>query len=193
MQGFGKVAARTAEYLLEEDAQLVVTDIDEAALERARGIGLKVVAPEAIYDVECDIFSPCGMGGVLNSNTIPRLKCRVVAGGANNQLLTKADGEDLYRRGILYAPDYIINAGGAINIAAEIGMHYDLEWAREKTERIYGIMGRIIGISKQEEMPTAQVADRLAEARLKSVQAIKKIHLPRRLEDRVDGVCRVGL
>jgi len=179
MQGFGKVATHTADHLLEEDAQLVVTDIDEGAVDRAREMGLKVADPEKIYDVECDIFSPCALGGVLNSNSIPRLKCRVVAGGANNQLVTDADGQELYRRGILYAPDYIINAGGVINIAAELGIRYNAAWAREKTERIYEIMRRIIEISKREEMPTAQAADRLAEERLASVQAIKKMHCSR--------------
>ena len=100
----------------------------------------------------------------------------MVAGGANNQLRTDADGVKLYRRGILYAPDYIINAGGLINISAEIGMSYNPEWAREKTEHIYETMGQIIASSKREEMPTSQVADRLAEERVASVQAIKKIH-----------------
>ena len=176
IQGFGKVGTHNAHHLLEEDAQLIVTDIDKSALDRARQMGLKVVAPERIYDVECEIFSPCALGGVLNSETIPRLRCRMVAGGANNQLRTDADGVKLYRRGILYAPDYIINAGGLINISAEIGMSYNPEWAREKTEHIYETMGQIIASSKREEMPTSQVADRLAEERVASVQAIKKIH-----------------
>lgn len=179
IQGFGKVATYTAQHLLKEGAQLVVTDIYESALERARTLGFKVVAPEEIYDVDCDIFSPCALGGMLNCNTIPRLKCRMVAGGANNQLLTDEDGVELHRRGILYAPDYIINAGGIINVAAEIRMPYNTKWAREKTQRIYEIIGRVIDISKQEEIPTSQAADRLAEERLASVQAIKKIYRSR--------------
>ena len=180
MQGFGKVATHTAHHLLKEDAHLVVTDIDEEALDRARDLGLKVVAPEKIYDVECDIFSPCALGGVLNRDTIPRIRGRVVAGGANNQLLTDSDGDDLHRRGILYAPDYLINAGGIINISAEVGTPYNAQRAREKTERIYEIMGRIIQISKQEEITTARAADRLAEQRLASVRAIKQIYRPNR-------------
>ena len=176
MQGFGKVATHTAHHLMKEDAQLVVTDIYEDALDRARDFGLKVVAPDKIYDVACDIFSPCALGGVINSGTIPRINARVVAGGANNQLLTEADGEELHRRGILFAPDYVINAGGIINISAEIGMQYSVERAREKTERIYEIMSRIAGLSKEEEVSTAKAADRLAEQRLASVRAIKTIH-----------------
>ena len=97
---------------------------------------------------------------------------------ANNQLLSLEDGEEIHRRGILYAPDYIINAGGIINAAAEVGMAYNPDRAREQTERIYEIMGRVIQISKNEEIPTAKAADRLAEERLASVRAVRKIYRP---------------
>ena len=179
MQGFGKVAVQTAHHLIKEDAHLVVADVHEDALDRARDMGLKVVAPEKVYDVPCDIFSPCALGGVLNSETIPRLLSRVVAGGANNQLQTVADGEELHRRGILYAPDYLINAGGIINIAAEIGAPYNSDWAREKTERIYETIGRVIQISQGQEISTARAADRIAQERLASVKAIKNIYRSR--------------
>ena len=176
MQGFGKVAFNTAHHLLKENAQLVVTDVFEGALDRARGMGLEVVSPESIYDVESDIFSPCALGGTLNSTTIPRLTCRIVAGGANNQLLDGSHGDELHRRGILYAPDYVINAGGIINVEAEIGSDYNPERARERTERIYEIMERVIRLAKTEEMPTYRAADQLAEQRLSSVQNIKQIY-----------------
>ena len=175
-QGFGKVAYSTARHLLEEDAQLVVTDIFEGAREKARGMGIKVVEPEAIYDVESDIFSPCALGGTLNSRSIPRLRARIVAGGANNQLLTDADGEDLHRRGILYAPDYVINAGGVINVSAEIGSAYSPERAREKTERIYEIMARVIDASRREEIPTALAADRRSRERIAAVRGVRPIY-----------------
>ena len=175
MQGFGKVAYHTAQHLLEEDAQVVVTDVYSGALDKAREMGLKVVAPEEIYDVPCDIFSPCALGGVINGDTIPRLSCRVVAGGANNQLLTDADGEELHRRGILYAPDYVVNAGGIINVSAEVGMAYNPDLAREKTERIYEVMERVIHTSKREEIPTFIAADRLAEDRLASVRGVRNM------------------
>ena len=178
MQGFGKVALQTAHHLLKEDAQLVVTDVYESALDRARNLGLKVVAPDNIYDLESDIFSPCALGGVLNGDTIPRLKCRMVAGGANNQLLDESEGAELQRRGILYAPDYVINAGGIINVEAEIGSTYNPDRARERTERIYETMARVIAISKQEEIPTSKAADRLAEERLASVRKVKNIYSP---------------
>ena len=180
MQGFGKVAFNTAQHLLKEDAQIVVTDVYPGALDRARDMGLKVVEPDAIYDADCDIFSPCALGAVLNSGTIPRLKCRVVTGGANNQLMTDADGGELDRRGIMYAPDYIVNSGGIINIEAELGQQYSEERAREKTERIYEIIGRVIDIAQREEIPTDAAADRMAEQRLASVRAIKPMHRPRR-------------
>ena len=179
IQGFGKVAIQSAHHLLKEDAQLVVTDVFDDALDRARDMGIKVVKPEKIYDVACDIFSPCALGGSLNRETIPRLQARVVAGGANNQLQTGEDGEELQRRGILYAPDYLINAGGIINISAEIGSPYNQDRARKKTERIYDLMGRVIEVSRHEEISTARAADRIAEERLASVQAIKTFYRPR--------------
>ena len=180
MQGFGKVAYNTAKHLLEEDAELFVTDVYEGALNKARDMGVEVVSTDDIYDIPCDIFSPCALGGVLNSDTIPRLSCRVVAGGANNQLLTDADGEDLHRRGILYAPDYVLNAGGIINVSAEVGMAYNADVAREKTERIYEIMERVIHTSKREEIPTFQAADRLAEDRLASVRGVRNMRRARK-------------
>ena len=179
MQGFGKVAYHTARHLLEEDAQVVVSDVYSGALDKARDMGLKVVAPEEIYDVQCDIFSPCALGGVINRDTIPRLGCKVVAGGANNQLLTDEDGEELHRRGILYAPDYVVNAGGIINVSAEVGMPYNPDLAREKTERIYEVMERVIHTSRREEIPTFMAADRLAEDRLASVRGVRQLRRSR--------------
>ena len=176
MQGFGKVAYNTAHHLLKEDAQLVATDVFEGALDRARSLGIATVPPGEIYDVDADIFSPNALGGVINPDTIPRLTCRVVAGGANNQLLSEDDGEELHRRGILYAPDYVINAGGIINVESEIGAVYNSDRAREKTERIYDIMGRVIQVSKIQEIPTAQAADHLAEERIAAVRKIKSIY-----------------
>ena len=176
MQGFGKVASHTAHHLMKEDAKLVVTDVFEGALDRAHDLGLMVVKSDDIYDVECDIFSPCALGGVINPNTIPRLKCNIVAGGANNQLLAESDGEELHRLGIVYGPDYVLNSGGIINVESEITGEYSSERAREKTERIYEIMGRVISVSKTEEITTAEAADRLAEDRLKSVREIRQIY-----------------
>lgn len=176
MQGFGKVATHTAHHLMKEDATLVVTDVFDGALDRARDLGLKVVKPDEIYGLDCDIFAPCALGGVINPETIPQLKCKVIAGGANNQLLSDTDGEALHRLGILYGPDYILNSGGIINVESEISGIYNADRAREKTERVYEIIERVISISKNEEIPTAKAADRLAEERLKSVGGIRPVY-----------------
>ncbi len=176
VQGFGKVASHLCEHLVQEDAHVVVTDVYQAAVDKARDLGLEVTSPDSIMTMDCDIFAPCALGGVLNSETIPQLHCRVVAGGANNQLLTEADGEELHRRGILYAPDYIVNAGGIINVEAEMGdAGYSMERAREKTERIHEIMASVIRTSREQEIPTAAAADRLAEERLDSVRRIRSL------------------
>ena len=121
--------------------------------------------------MDCDIFSPCALGGVINGETIPRLTCRIVAGAANNQLATAADGEELHRRGILYAPDFVINAGGIINLSVEIGRSYDPQVARTKTERIYEVVERVIQVSRHEGMPTTWAANRLAEERLAAARS----------------------
>ena len=177
VQGYGKVASHLCEHLMEEEARVVVTDVFDDALDRARDVGLEVTSPDSIVGMDCDIFAPCALGGVLNPQTIPQLRCRVVSGGANNQLLSEADGEDLHRRGILYAPDYIVNAGGIINVEAEMGdAGYSPERAREKTERIFEIMTNVIKTSQAQEIPTAAAADHLAEERLNSVRGIRTLH-----------------
>jgi leucine dehydrogenase len=178
IQGFGKVGYQTAEHLLKEGAGLIVTDAYEGPLEKARELGAAVVGPEEIYDVGCDIFAPCALGGVLNRRTIPRLRCSIVAGSANNQLLDDQDGVALHRKGILYAPDYIINAGGLINIAAEMEGPYSPERAKERTERIYQTMQRVLDISSRDEIPTYLAADKLAEARLRSVREVRRLFRP---------------
>jgi leucine dehydrogenase len=106
---------------------------------------------------------------VINCQTIPQLKCRLIAGGANDQLLTDAAGDELHRKRILYAPDYIINAGGLILTAAEFGRNLSREWALRKTEDIHQTMARVIETSKRLNIPTSRAADRLAEDRLASV------------------------
>ena len=179
VQGFGKVASHLCEHLVEADARVVVTDVFDDALDRARGLGLDVTTPDSILSYDCDIFAPCALGGVLNPETIPQLRCRVVAGGANNQLLSDEDGEELNRRGILYAPDYIVNAGGVINVEAEMGdAGYSAERAREKTERIHEIMGSVIRPSQLEKISTAAAAARIAEDRLDSVRRVRSVNRP---------------
>ena len=178
MQGFGKVAGYLSRHLLEEGAKLTVTDINPTALERAQEQGITILEdPESIYDVECDVFSPCALGGTLNNDTIPRLRCKAVVGAANNQLLELQHAESMQKRGILYAPDYIVNAGGVINISSEIGQPYDQRAAMEKTSRIYETMERVISTSKKEGITTALAADRIAEERIQRVRGVRRIYL----------------
>ena len=168
MQGFGKVASYLAEYLIREDCNIVVTDINEAARNRAKGMGLAVLDNiESIYDVNCDIFSPCALGGVLNDETIPRLKCKLIAGSANNQLLEDRHAAVLSDMDILYAPDYIINAGGVINIAEEIDKRYDSKVAEVRVGFIYQTVQEILNIAKLKNINTALAADELAKKRLR--------------------------
>ncbi len=173
LQGFGHVAENLAPHLLDEGANLVVTDIFPDAIQRAEALGARTVSPDEIYDVDCDVFSPNALGGVLNPHTIPRLKCAIVAGGANNQLRTPEDARLLAQRGILYAPDYAINAGGIINASCEVGMDYDEDLARRKTEGIYDTIQRVLRKAADEDITSAQAADLLAEHRLHQAKAIR--------------------
>lgn len=133
VQGVGNVAFALCGMLAEEGAELVVTDINEEAVARAvKAYGATAVKPDEIYEVDADIFAPCALGGILNDDTIPKLKFKVVCGSANNQLLDiKRHGEMLHERGILYAPDYIVNAGGVINVADEL-LTYNEDRAKKK-------------------------------------------------------------
>jgi leucine dehydrogenase len=159
---------------LKEGTRLVVADIYEGSAAAARKLGAEVISPDAIYGVACDVFSPCALGGVLNGESIRRLKCKVVAGGANNQLASPADAEALQRRGILYAPDFIVNAGGIINASCEVGAPYSAARAKEMTERIYETTERVIQMARKDETTAAAAADRLAEERLNSVRKVRK-------------------
>lgn len=165
IQGLGATGWKLASTLFWEGAQLVVTDVHEEHIKNAgRDFGAKIVAPEDIYDVECDIFAPCALGGILNPDTIPRLKCRVVAGVANNQLLTDAEGEQLLKREILYAPDYVINSGGLICVCSEFDPEgYNAVAARDKLGVIYDFLSEVFERSLKEKRPTSEIADRLAE------------------------------
>jgi leucine dehydrogenase len=138
VQGVGKVGFNLVEHLMDEGALVTVCDVVPEHVKRVKETfpAVTVVEPAAIYDVECDIFSPNALGAVLNDDTIPRLKCRVVAGAANNQLAEPRHGDELYRKGILYAPDYVINAGGLIQVADEL-LGYNRDRAFRKTAEIY--------------------------------------------------------
>ncbi|MBE3590113.1 MAG: amino acid dehydrogenase [Firmicutes bacterium] len=177
IQGVGKVGAKLARELAADGARLVIADVDGAAVERtAAETGAQVVDAQAVFDVECDIFAPCALGGVLNDDTIPRLRCRAVAGSANNQLAEERHGLELHRRGILYAPDYIINAGGLIQVADELHPHGpNPERVRHRTQAIYDILLLIFRRSVELGVPTSEAADRLVEERIARTFRLKRI------------------
>jgi leucine dehydrogenase len=165
VQGLGGVGHALCRYLHGVRARLVVTDVTAAAIERAvKDFGAEAVAPEAIYDVAADIFAPCALGGVINDRTLARLKTPVIAGSANNQLAEDRHGRILLERGILYAPDYVINAGGLIDVARPL-LGMDIEAARVKLRKIYATLLDIFRRSAAERLPTSVIADRMAEAR----------------------------
>ncbi|HEY1696717.1 MAG TPA: Glu/Leu/Phe/Val dehydrogenase dimerization domain-containing protein [Polyangiaceae bacterium] len=166
VQGVGHVGYHLCKELHAAGATLTVADVDPLKAERAhREFGAKLVPLDAIFDVACDVFAPCALGSALNDGTIPRLKARVVAGAANNQLALPRNGDDLHARGILYAPDYAINAGGLINVAQEV-VGYDETKSRDKTMRIKDTIAEIVDRSDKLKAPTYKVADMLVEERL---------------------------
>ena len=169
VQGLGNVAYTLCEYLYKEGAKLVVTDINQEAIERVvNRFGATAVAPEAIYDQDVDIFSPCALGAIINDDTIPKLKAKVIAGSANNQLAQSKHGRALHEMGIVYAPDYVINAGGVINVADEL-YGYNRDRAMKRVETIYSSLEKIFAISKEQDIPTYLAANHLAEERIARV------------------------
>jgi len=167
VQGIGHVGYHLCRELQALGAKLTVADVDPLKSERAqREFGAEIVPLDRIYEVECDVFAPCALGSALNDSTIPQLRCRIVAGAANNQLDEPRHGEDLMQRGILYAPDYAINAGGLINVAQEV-QGYDADRARARTLQIYDTILEIADRARVAMQPTSRIADMIAEERLK--------------------------
>ena len=171
LQGCGSVGRHLARELTEAGASLLVSDTDEEKVARVVSeCGAEAVAPEEIFDADADIFAPCAMGGVLNDETIPRLRVEVVAGAANNQLLEPRHGDALAERSILYAPDYAANAGGIINGCREL-LGWDAAHALAKVEELYDTLLRIYALAKSEGVHPYVAADRLAEQRLREARA----------------------
>jgi leucine dehydrogenase len=165
MQGVGHVGYYLAELLYNEGAKLIVTDIDPARVQRVvQEFKATAVAPDAIYGQQADIFAPCALGAIINDETIPQLKVEIVAGGANNVLEAK---------GILYAPDYVINGGGLINVNAELH-GWSLERAHNKAGEIYDTILRVFDIAREHRIPSYLAADRLAEQRIATVSRVRQ-------------------
>ena len=177
IQGVGNVGRYLANELHEAGAKLIVSDIDAERTARvARETGATVVQGDEIYTAKADIFAPCALGGIINDETLPKLKVEVIAGGANNQLLEERHGDLLEQMGLQYAPDYVANAGGVINVFGEVA-GWDAEHALRKADEIYDTVLSVFEIAKSDGIPSYKAADRLAERRLASV---KKKWSPRR-------------
>jgi leucine dehydrogenase len=176
VQGVGHVGEYLVQHLVKEGAEVYVTDVYEPTLKRvAQTYGVKVVGLDEIYDVPMDIYAPCALGATVNDQTLERLKCSIIAGAANNQLLDeKIHGVEVMKKGIIYAPDYALNAGGVINCFSEV-KGYSADWAMQKAEEIYTTIGNIVGRSSKENIPTYQIANKMAEER---IEAIGKVKLP---------------
>lgn len=163
LQGCGNVGYKLAKQLHQAGAKLVVTDINKEAVANVeKEFGAKAVCDEEIYEVAADIFAPCALGGILNDQTIPKLKAKMVVGAANNQLLEPCHGEMLEKRGILYAPDYVVNAGGIISGGVDL-LDWEREYAREKVEKLYDKLLEVLDFARSEGIPGYQAADRLVE------------------------------
>jgi leucine dehydrogenase len=170
VQGVGNVAFNLCGYLHQEGANLIVTDINKEAVQRAVvEYGATAVDPADIYSVKCDIYAPCALGATINDITIPLLKAKVIAGAANNQLKETRHGDMIHEMGIVYAPDYVINAGGVINVADEL-YGYNQERALKKVEGIYNNIENVFQISKRDKIPTYLAADRMAEERIERIK-----------------------
>ena len=180
IQGLGAVGRLLAERLHEAGAKLYVTTRDKAKIDKAVAeLGATAVGIDEIFGVECDVFSPCARGAVINDKTIEQFKCRIIAGAANNQLAESKHGDMLEEKGILYVPDYIINAGGVINIIDDIsGREYNRENALKNTAKIYEACKKVFEIAKRDNVPTYKAADIMAEERIAAVGKIKKIMVP---------------
>lgn len=169
VQGVGHVGEYLVKHLASEGANIFITDIHEETLKRVVSTyGATVVSPNEIYDVPMDIYAPCALGATINDNTLERLNCSIISGAANNQLADEQKhGNEVMKRGILYAPDFAINAGGVINCFSEVSGK-SLEWSHKKAEEIYQTIFSILERSSNEQSPTYKIANRMAEERIES-------------------------
>jgi leucine dehydrogenase len=174
VQGTGHVGYFLCKYLADEGAKLIVTDIDDERVRRVvREFDAQAVAPDQIYAADAQVFAPCALGAVVNDDTIAQFKFEIIAGAANNQLAQERHGDILHKRGILYAPDYVINAGGLINVYGELN-DWTAEQARRKAGEIYDTLTQIFELAKENGLPTYESADRVAERRIEQVGSLQR-------------------
>jgi leucine dehydrogenase len=174
VQGVGKVGAAFVQLLVEARAEVIISDAFESATETiVESFGVKSVAPDEIHAVDCDFYSPCALGAGLNETTIPQLNCQAVVGSANNQLATDEDGGRIARREIVYAPDFVVNAGGLINVYDEL-LGYSKMRALHRVDGIFEATKTILEMSKREAITPNEAAVKVAEARLKDIGDLRR-------------------
>ncbi len=169
VQGVGSVGEILAELLFWHGATVAISDINQEKLQELKQkFGFEIISPEKVFETECDVFAPCAMGGVINDQTLPLLRCKIVAGCANNQLLRAEHGELLKERKILYAPDFVINAGGLINVSNEVTEKgYDSQTSRDQIDKIYDVLMSIYTIAEKSNISTNQAAIEFGNYKLK--------------------------
>lgn len=169
VQGVGKVGSDLVRRLVRDGAEVVATDVFGPARERVeREYGIATVDPDEIFDVDCDVFAPCSLGGTLNADTVPRLSCRAIVGSANNQLDQEKHAVMLRERGIVYCPDFVVNSGGLMNVWEEM-RGYEEERAAHSIDKIYGLTRRILRESEERDETPHQTAVRLAQERIEAI------------------------
>ncbi len=172
VQGLGHVGYHVVKHLRDADAKVFVTDMQQQRIDQCVELGAEAVKMDDIYGVNAKVYVPCALGASVNEKTIPQFKFEIVAGAANNQLATDACGDELHQRGILYAPDYAINAGGLMNVSIEL-QGYDRERANRMVTGIYDIIGNIFALAEREKIPNYRAADRMAEQRIAAIGRVK--------------------
>jgi len=179
IQGVGHVGYYLCEMLHEAGAELIVTDIFEEKVDRVvSDFGAQAVSNDEIYAIDADVFAPCALGAIVNDETIKRMKFKIIAGGSNNQLLDeKVHGQKLKEKKILYAPDYLINAGGVTNVFFEVIKEYDSERVTKKVKNIYNILMEVYEIADQQNITTVAAAAKLAERRLSLIRSVHQNYI----------------
>ena len=177
VQGVGKVGNALCGYLVEQGAKVTIGDVDVDNLGKAvSAYGVETVPIEEIHKLDVDIFAPCALGGVINDDTISELGCKIIAGSANNQLAREQHGEKLRDLGILYAPDFVINAGGLMNVEDEL-RGYDVDRAMKRVEGIYKQLQHIFTVAREKNLSTARAAEEYAEERIRKISRIRLVRV----------------
>ncbi len=175
VSGVGKVGSHVGRRLVEEGARVTVSDVVGATVDRVAGaLGVDVVSADKAHAVDCDVFSPCALGGVLSAATIPELHCAAVVGSANNQLADASCAAELQAAGVVYAPDYVVNAGGVIDIAEGL-RGYDADRAAPAVAEIFRTTAAVLALADAQRVTTVEAADRLAERRIAEVGGVRMI------------------